>query len=286
MMKNILSTKFNKYVTDGHSGLNGSQMEKLFKELGYNVTRKSIDSLAKAGVIKKPSEVNYVKGNGRRVEYDMESAIDLVIYCMVCNTIQGMGKGFATFDKHLLLREAKKIAEAGSDNIRDFIMYSNIATLLSAKEVIPSTMPISHRIACANSVKSLLFKATVLYKFLLKWLKLDFDTALNDWKILKSEVISKNNVKQFSKNYVKQILDIGASSKSTSAMKTAHDILDSVNGEVRTAIDGWADLICVLDNNNGIIGTLAHDWLLKKHNINCFGTDDDWLLAFNILRSK
>ena len=285
-MKNLLSTKFKKYSADDHSGLNGVQMEKLFKELGYNVTRKSIDALAKAGVIKKPSEMNYVKGNGRRVEYDIESAIDLVIYCMTCNTLQGMGKGFATFDKHLLLREAKKIAEAGTDNMRDFIMYSNIASLLSAKDVIPSTMPIAQRVACANSVRGLLFKATILYKFLILWLKFGLDSVLNDWKVLKNEVISKRNVKQFSKNYVKQILDIGASSKSTGAMKKADEILESVNGDVRAAIDGWADIICVLDNNNGIVGKLAHDWLKKKYNINCFGTDDDWLLAFNILRSK
>ena len=277
---NFLYEKFLDFASD--STVSAAQMEQLLKRLNFNVGRKKISFLAEAKVIKKSAD-NGRKGHGRRCAYDFDSFLDMLIYCILCDTVAGLGKGNACFDKVKILSEVKLLCEVGDMAIEKFVNYAKVAIWLSCSRIGRKNMPFAKQISNQNVAFSLMYRTAMLYKFLQILLK-DSSGAngLAVWRAIRSNLMK--DTKFCSKNLVKHIT-AGNTMANTAGLEAILRKVEASDASVRDDLKLWSEIICWFENGSGIFDRIAAAYMRKHHEMEVFNATNNWLAAFTIMRT-
>ena len=279
MNENFLKEKFYAFTTNGT--LSAAQMEKLLKQLKFKVSRKTITFLSDAKVIKRPLD-NGQKGHGRRTLYDFEAFVDTLIYCIVCDTVAGLGKGSIPFDKAMLLSEVKLLCDIGDMEPEKFVNYAKVSVLLSGNKANPKNVPLSKQVESQGAVRCLMYRTALLYKLLQVLFKdNDGGKCLEVWEIFRKFL--KKVPKLYSKCFTKHLLDSEclANDVSIDVIKTR---LEGADVKAKYDLKLWSEMVSYLDNNSNVISKMAARYMRKRYGLEVFNTSNDWLFAFNLMR--
>ena len=262
--------------------LSAVQMEKLLKKLQFKVSRKTISFLPAAKLIKKPLD-NGEKGHGRRALYDFEAFIDATIYCIVCDTVAGLGKGYSSFDKAEMLSEVKLLCDIGSMEPNKFVHYANVSVLLSCSRVKPKNIPLAKQMESHGSLRVLMYRTALLYKLLQILLKdSDEGKCLEAWRVFRN--VFQKVPKFFSKCLAKRLLDSGVVANDVSIDEIKSQ-LEGKDVQAKDDLKLWSEMVSYFNNNSNIISKMASRYMRKRYGLDVFNTSNDWLLAFNLMRT-
>ena len=280
MNNEFLKEMFDTLAVNGT--LSAVQMEKLLKKLHFKVSRKTISFLPVAKLMNKPLD-NGEKGHGRRALYDLEAFLDAIIYCIVCDTVAGLGKGYSPFDKAEMLSEVKLLCDIGSMEPNKFVHYANVSVLISCCKVKPKNIPLAKQMGKHQSLRVLMYRTALLYKLLQMLLKdSDEGKCLDAWRVFRN--VFQKVPKFFSKCLAKRLLDSGVVANDVSIDEIKSQ-LEGTDVQAKDDLKFWSEMISYLDNNSNIISKIASLYMRKRYGINVFNTSNDWLLAFNLMRT-
>ena len=123
----------------------------------------------------------------------------------------------------------------------------------------------------------------LLYKLLQMLLKdSDEGKCLEAWKAFRN--VFQKVPKFFSKCLAKRLLDSGVVANDVSIDEIKSQ-LEGKDVQAKDDLKLWSEMVSYLDNNSNIISKIASRYMRKRYGIDVFNTSNDWLLAFNLMRS-
>lgn len=264
-------------------GINSVKLEALLKKYGFAVTRKTISSFVKAGLVAKPEETNDSVGVGRRLLFSYEAALDMLINCLLLEAVNGIGKGNSPFNKLEVLRAAKGIAELGcAKDVDQFVAYANIAAMLDASTIVPKSLSLPNKLSIAGAARELLYTITVLYKFLNLWIKAEQQDILGYWRKLRPRTI-KSLRKKAAKAFEQRKENPG-SKDLTNEIDRHLKLMD--NPICADAMRTWLEIILQFENGSGLVLGEAHEYMHRSYKVDAFRNNSigsDWFVALSLL---
>lgn len=283
MFTTSFKERFNELQEVNQVGINSVKLEVLLKKFGFAVTRKTISGFVKAGLVAKPEETNEATGVGRRLLFSYESALDVLVNCMLLEIVNGLGKGNSPFDKLEVLRTAKGIAELGSSkDVEQFVSYANIAAMIDASTIVPKSLSLPNKLAIASNARELLYTVAVLYKFLNLWIKAEEQAILGYWEKLRPRTIKSLRKK------AAKVFEHRKDSNGNKALAKEIDRHLKLMSEPRyaDAMRAWLEIIIQFENGSGLVLDEAHEFMHRSYKVDAFKGESigkDWFVALSLL---
>ena len=262
-MKKIDFSAAFKNLANDTGELSSSAVEQLIKSLGLVASRKQINKLAKAKIIKPPAFEPGNKVNGDRHYYDEQSFKDLLVY-LFAEQICGF-HGANSREKSKIFRFAKESLDEFKGN--DIKTYANFKALSSAGYLVPSSVKGAKRL---QELKKMVSSLTVtLVSMWLARFVIDCDSCAcpisEVWVKVKDVLFNKHAIRKFSQELVAFET---ADEDSGIITNSKDDTVSNLSPEARKDLLAWAEILMIFRSGIMIVKKDAELYMLKKHKLN------------------
>ena len=243
--------------------LSSSAVEQLIKSVGLVASRKQINKLAKAKIIKPPAFEPGTKVNGDRHYYDEQSFKDLLVY-LLAEQVCGL-HGANSREKNKIFRFAKEsLDEFKGDDIKT---YANFKALSAAGYLVPSSVKGAKRLQELKKMVSSLMLAIVamwLARSVINYDSCDFSVS-EAWVNVKDVLFNKHAIRKFSQELV--VLETAAEDSGI-ITSSKDDVVSNLSPEAIKDLLAWTEILMIFRSGIMIVKKDAEQYMLKKHKLN------------------
>lgn len=269
MIKSMVLDKFNELRSD-KCGLSSVNTEKLIKDLGFNIARKSLSTLVAYGIIAEPMVVHEGESeNSKRVLYGSYSVLDLIAYLLSVDA-SGM-KGRNTTNKLDFYKYAK--AEM-KDLIRlntNVLIKARLSSMAVAGAFIDKDLSLQERLEESKQIQEMLLKVILTLWFAVKLFNNTNDVDLVEaWNGIRQVIFNDKVLIRFTAK-----LHNGLKESENSLVSVTHimEILKD-NDEAKKDLLALFEILMVYSTDTNLIAFEIEAYMFKKHGLSLNLHDD------------
>lgn len=278
----ILKNRFENYA-ENKNGISGLQAEMLLKELGINITRKTLSTLSKKGIIKAPEIVNDgATDNGRRVLYDLKSIMQAIAYKLAVEV--SCLKGRLSESRLEYFTYANVATDEFLEKDADIKVSANMASMGSASFFVDKKLKNNEKLEAAKEVQRQIFKILVCYWFAKRLVhsngNCDIVTA---WGKIREFIFNGTSLKRFS---TKLRTDISEKNCYVDVFEHIQNVSVSLEEdlEAKAAMKTWLEILMIFTCGTPLIVAEAEVYMKMNYGIRVDLHSDTMLSVINLYK--